>query len=236
MESRSARSRGSDSTPAASSSSSSRRWSRTSLKTSRIISSPAICTREPSPSRLDAASQCSDEGSGRVRGSLVLLRLVHRDGFDRDLQARIRDAEFRRGPRRRLIWKELLVRLVHRLEVRRVGQEDGGLDHGGHRQPEFFEDRRYVLQRLSRLPRDIGRGPLARFRTGSNRRLRGNEDEAVRDDAVGVRTKGLRVVRQIGDRAHDVRVGNVPTTKRIVPDLVVLRVLYMQEYIKFGRR
>src|SRR2546430_2664779 len=48
--------------------------------------------------------------------------------------------------------------------------------------------------------------------------------------------RGFGCFGRSGTARIDVRVGNVPTTKRIVPDLVVLRVLYMQEYIKFGRR
>src|SRR5207245_11453762 len=62
-----------------------------------------------------------------------------------------------------------------------------------------------------------GLGPLARDCAGSKRRVGGGEDEAGRDEAVGVRSEGLRVLRQIGDRSHVVRLGNGPNTKRIVP-------------------
>ena len=76
----------------------------------------------------------------RPASSLFLLRLIHRDGLDRDFQSRIRDSEFRGRPGGRLIRKEFLVGLVHRLEIRGVGEEDGRLHDRSHREPEFFED------------------------------------------------------------------------------------------------
>src|SRR6266571_7493664 len=49
--------------------------------------------------------------------------------------------------------------------------------------------------------------------------------------------RGFGCFGRSGTARTSFRVGNVPTTKRIVPGgRVVLRVLYMQEYIKFGRR
>jgi len=145
-------------------------------------------------------------------------------------QARIRDADFRDQPR--FFRKDSLY-----------ASFSAWKSAGSVRKPRWSDHRRPSSARVLRgstrcsskdclvLACDVGRGPITGFRTGSIGACAGMKTKAVRDDAVGVRTEGLRVLRQIVDRSHVVRVGNVPTTKRSDRGLVVLRVYTLQDIL-----
>src|SRR5205814_4559926 len=84
-----------------------------------------------------------------------------------------------------------------------IREEDRRPDDRTEAEVELLENRLDVPQALARLPSDVRGSPFARLRPGPQRRLSGDEDEAVGDDAMGIRPHGLRMVRQFRDSLHD---------------------------------
>src|SRR5256885_8046335 len=60
----------------------------------------------------------------------------------------------------------------------------------------------WTFRALACLAADVGGSPLSRLRTREQGRLSGDEDEAVRDDAVGIGAHGFGMVREVGDVFH----------------------------------
>src|SRR2546428_5711505 len=103
---------------------------------------------------VDEAGPCNAFLPVRNDWLLFHLGLVHRDRLDGDLQAGIRDPQLGGRPRGRLLWEELLVGLLHRLEIRGVHEEDRRLDDRPQGEAHVLEDRRDVCEALSGWSRD----------------------------------------------------------------------------------
>jgi hypothetical protein len=80
-------------------------------------------------------------------------------------------------------------------------------------QAEFLEDGLDISKALARLASDVRRGPFTRLPAREKGGLAGDEDEAVGDNAMGVRADRLGMVWQFGDSSHvstDAELTDVP--------------------------
>src|SRR5213596_2557931 len=217
----------------------------------RRISSSSFCHSWSSFMSSRSNARSATNLPVNTRTSLLRLRFVHRDRVDAHPQSREFQAEPDGRSSRRFLREEFPVRLVHRREVSGIREEDRRPDDGTEAQVQFFQDRLYVPQALARLPPDVRSGPFARLRPGAQRRLSRDEDEAVGDDAMGIRPDRLRMVGQFRDSLHDPpprecrgaqkdcdprrALGGEPDSKTGPRNAPELPVLSMQEYKKLGR-
>ena len=118
-------------------------------------------------------------------GSLLIVGLVDRDGLHAHAEARKVHSQSGRRAGRRFLGEELLVRLVHGLEVRGVDEEDRRLHHRGQGQPQILEDRLDVPQALSHL----AAGLVELQRTGDDTSGR----DWARTKKMGVNTLAYRM-------------------------------------------